>query len=61
MGVRCRILDSRGEVPKQKGSLGAVNSIISSANGNYLSCKRDCSGPHLHYAGLLVIDISAGP
>lgn len=61
MGVRCRILDSRGEVPKQEGSLGAVNSILSSANGNYLSCKRDCSGPHLHYAGLLVIDISAGP
>lgn len=45
MRVRCRILDSRGEVPKQEGSLGAVNSIISSANGNYLSCKRDCSCP----------------
>lgn len=60
MRVRCRILDSRGEVPKQEGSLGAVNSIISSANGNFNHASGIVPAPHLHCTGLLVIDITAG-
>lgn len=35
----------RGEVPKEEESLGVVNFIISSENGNYISCKRDRSCP----------------